>query len=233
MKVTERSRGGFRGIWPTGPRRGALGAQHTHFQGPSLMRHTIDAYDARGFANVTAVYAVPMTPGRARAIVRQPFRFKNKLFPVLAGLAPTFLGHLGNNSVLDEDNRFLHLQACCRLLCAASPSLLCAPPGPGMAESGPGMAESGWQPAVAYPAVRPVSALAPAHPLLCPAPAHLPAAGARGGAEGWWREARGASVLHASCLRRLRRRIQVCQCLPLPPWHTHSSQFAFSILNAL
>lgn len=37
----------------TGPRKGALGAQHTLFHGPALMRHTIDAYGTRGFANVT------------------------------------------------------------------------------------------------------------------------------------------------------------------------------------
>ena len=38
-----------------GPRKGALGAQHTLFQGPVLMRHTIDAYATRGFANITGV----------------------------------------------------------------------------------------------------------------------------------------------------------------------------------
>ena len=38
---------------PAGPRKGGLGAQHTLFQGPVLMRHTIDAYDSRGFANIT------------------------------------------------------------------------------------------------------------------------------------------------------------------------------------
>lgn len=57
-----------------------------------------------------AVYGVPVAPGRCRAIVRQPFRFKNKLVPLLFKLSPAFLGHLGNNSVLDEDNIFLHMQ---------------------------------------------------------------------------------------------------------------------------
>ncbi|KAL4451506.1 hypothetical protein ABPG75_007168 [Micractinium tetrahymenae] len=110
MKVLERREYGFKGVWPTGPRKGGLGAQHTLFQGPVLMRHTIDAYDARGFANITAVYGVPVAPGRCRAIVRQPFRFKNKLIPLLFKLSPAFLGHLGNNNVLDEDNIFLHMQ---------------------------------------------------------------------------------------------------------------------------
>ena len=53
MQVTDRGAYGFRGVWATGPRRGALGAQHTLFAGPALMRHTIDAYDTRGFANIT------------------------------------------------------------------------------------------------------------------------------------------------------------------------------------
>lgn len=52
---------------------------------------------------LAAVYGVPVAPGRCRAIVRQPIRFKNKLLPLLFKLSPQFLGHLGNNSVLDED----------------------------------------------------------------------------------------------------------------------------------
>ncbi|KAL4424531.1 hypothetical protein ABPG77_010111 [Micractinium sp. CCAP 211/92] len=110
MKILERGEYGFKGVWPTGPRKGGLGAQHTLFQGPVLMRHTIDAYDTRGFANITAVYGVPVAPGRCRAIVRQPFRFRNKIIPLFFKLSPAFLGHLGNNSVLDEDNIFLHMQ---------------------------------------------------------------------------------------------------------------------------
>lgn len=110
MEITERGPHGFKGVWTTGPRKGGLGSQHTLFQGPVLMRHTIDAYEAKGFANITAVYGVPMSPGRCRAIVRQPIRFKHKLIPTLLKVMPTFMGHLGNNSVLDEDIIFLHLQ---------------------------------------------------------------------------------------------------------------------------
>lgn len=51
-----------------------------------------------GFANITAVYGVPIGPGRCRAIVRQPFRFKSRLLPALARLAPRFLGHLGEST---------------------------------------------------------------------------------------------------------------------------------------
>jgi hypothetical protein len=68
------------------------------------MRHTIDAFSTRGFANITAVYGVPTTPGRCRLIVRQPFKFKNKVIRKLFGIMPQFMGHLGNLSVLDDDN---------------------------------------------------------------------------------------------------------------------------------
>jgi hypothetical protein len=74
------------------------------------MRHTIDAFDTRGFANITAVYGAPTAPGRCRLFVRQPFRFKNRAVRALFGLMPEFLSHLGNLNVLDDDNKFLHWQ---------------------------------------------------------------------------------------------------------------------------
>lgn len=92
MRVTEKGDWGFKGNWPTGPRRGALGAQDTLFHAPGLMRHTIDAFDSRGFANITSVYAVPTTPGRCRAFVRQPFKFKSKLIPLVFDISPKWLG---------------------------------------------------------------------------------------------------------------------------------------------
>jgi hypothetical protein len=75
-----------------------------------LMRHTIDAFDSKGFANITAVYGVPISPGRCRLIVRQPFRFKNKIIRAVFALVPDFFSHLGNLNVLDDDNIFLHMQ---------------------------------------------------------------------------------------------------------------------------
>jgi hypothetical protein len=59
----------------------AAGRQNTVFIAPSHLRHTIDAYEAKGFANITAAYCVPVSPGRSRVLVKQPFRFK---FPVPA-----------------------------------------------------------------------------------------------------------------------------------------------------
>lgn len=35
-----------------------------------------------------AVYGVPMSAGRCRALVRQPFKFKNKLIPLLFKVLP-------------------------------------------------------------------------------------------------------------------------------------------------
>jgi phenylpropionate dioxygenase-like ring-hydroxylating dioxygenase large terminal subunit len=110
LRVTERGEWGFRGVWEQGPRRGKLGAQHTLWDAPVLMRHTIDSMDKSGFANITAVYGVPMSAGRCRALVRQPFKFKNKLIPLLFKVLPEWRSHLGNNSVLDEDVIFLHMQ---------------------------------------------------------------------------------------------------------------------------
>jgi Pheophorbide a oxygenase len=51
----------------------------TQLRYPTLLRHTIDAFDAKGFANITATYCVPLAPGRSRVFVRQPFRFRSTL----------------------------------------------------------------------------------------------------------------------------------------------------------
>ncbi len=51
----------------------------TQLRYPTLLRHSIDAFDTKGFANITATYCVPIAPGRSRVFVRQPFRFKSKL----------------------------------------------------------------------------------------------------------------------------------------------------------
>jgi nitrite reductase/ring-hydroxylating ferredoxin subunit len=112
MRVTERGEWGFKGVWPTGPRKGTLGAQHTLFSAPQLMRHTIDALDSKGFANITAVYGAPTAPGRCRAFVRQPFKFKSPLPPLLFSVLPKFLGHLGNNDVLDDDVGLSSINVC-------------------------------------------------------------------------------------------------------------------------
>ena len=61
----------------------------TQLRYPTLLRHTIDAYQSKGFANITATYCVPLAPGRSRVFVRQPFRFKAKI-PEFIMSAPCF-----------------------------------------------------------------------------------------------------------------------------------------------
>ena len=53
------------------------------FKAPSHLRHKIDAFGDKGFANITAAYCVPISPGKSRVLVKQPFRFKSR-FPALA-----------------------------------------------------------------------------------------------------------------------------------------------------
>ncbi len=64
------------------------GRQDTVFKAPSHLRHKIDAYDGKGFANITAAYCVPISPGKSLVLVKQPFRFKSR-FPALAFSAPS------------------------------------------------------------------------------------------------------------------------------------------------
>ena len=46
----------------------------------------------------TAVYGIPTTPGRCRAIVRQPFKFKNKLLPLVFKVLPVFMGERSSSA---------------------------------------------------------------------------------------------------------------------------------------
>ncbi|KAK9812641.1 hypothetical protein WJX72_001174 [[Myrmecia] bisecta] len=110
LKVLDRSPTGFTGAWEAGPRQGKLGRQTTLFKAPGLMRHTIDAWESKGFCNITCAYAVPTTPGHCRAIVRQVFRFKNSFVAKVMKAVPEFGSHIGNNTILEDDVIFLHKQ---------------------------------------------------------------------------------------------------------------------------
>ena len=111
LELQQRDMHGFSGTWQQGPRKGTLGEvtpghseavkhcggalqrqvkqrasaaagrQDTVFKAPSHLRHKIDAYEDKGFANITAAYCVPVSPGKSRVLVKQPFRFK---FPLPA-----------------------------------------------------------------------------------------------------------------------------------------------------
>ncbi len=99
---------GFTASWPEGPRRGKLGSQFTTFQAPGLMWHDLTA---KGFARfLTVVYAIPIRPGECRLIARFPFQFQSRLPRLLLGLRPRWLQHIGNHTVLEDDQVFLHWQ---------------------------------------------------------------------------------------------------------------------------
>ena len=99
---------GFTAFWPEGPRRGRLGSQHTTFVGPCLMWHDLTA---KGFGRIlTVVYATPIRPGECRIFARFPFQFSSQLPKLLVGLRPRWLQHIGNHTVLEDDQIFLHWQ---------------------------------------------------------------------------------------------------------------------------
>jgi phenylpropionate dioxygenase-like ring-hydroxylating dioxygenase large terminal subunit len=99
---------GFTASWPEGPRRGKLGSQTTTFAAPALMWHDLTA---KGFARfLTVVYATPIRPGECRLIARFPFQFASRWPRLLLGLRPRWLQHLGNHTVLEDDQVFLHWQ---------------------------------------------------------------------------------------------------------------------------
>ena len=99
---------GFSGLWQEGPRRGRLGSQTTHFQAPGLMWHDLTA---PGFARfLTVVYATPTRPGECRLFARFPFQFRSPWPARLLGLRPRWLQHIGNHTVLEDDQVFLHWQ---------------------------------------------------------------------------------------------------------------------------
>ena len=99
---------GFTALWPEGPRRGRLGSQHTTFVGPCLMWHDLTA---KGFGRIlTVVYATPIRPGECRIFARFPFQFRSLIPKLLVGLRPRWLQHIGNHTVLEDDQIFLHWQ---------------------------------------------------------------------------------------------------------------------------
>ncbi|MEB3322452.1 MAG: cell death suppressor protein Lls1, partial [Synechococcaceae cyanobacterium] len=99
---------GFTGVWREGPRRGKLGSQFTTFAAPCLMWHDLTA---AGFARIlTVVYATPTRRGECRLFARFPFRFESPWPARLLRLRPEWLQHLGNHTVLEDDQIFLHRQ---------------------------------------------------------------------------------------------------------------------------
>lgn len=66
---------------------------------------------ARGFARIlTVVYATPTRPGECRLFARFPFQFESPWPGRLLRLRPQWLQHIGNHTVLEDDQIFLHWQ---------------------------------------------------------------------------------------------------------------------------
>ena len=108
LELSEFSEQGFTGIWTEGPRRGRLGCQHTTYAAPCLMWHDLTA---KGFARIlTVVYATPTRRGECRLFARFPFQFQSPWPARLLALRPRWLQHLGNHTVLEDDQVFLHWQ---------------------------------------------------------------------------------------------------------------------------
>ena len=108
LQLTSFGPQGFTGLWEEGPRRGKLGSQHTTFAAPALMWHDLTA---KGFARIlTVVYATPIRRGECRLFARFPFQFASPWPGRLLRLRPEWLQHLGNHTVLEDDQVFLHWQ---------------------------------------------------------------------------------------------------------------------------
>ncbi|KIZ07245.1 pheophorbide a oxygenase [Monoraphidium neglectum] len=100
---------GFSGVWPSGPRAGALGPQYGEFRAPGFMQQTIDMIKTRGAESLVVVYAVPSSPGKCRLINRNAFKFhKSKLPGAIMRMVPGWLVHVGTQIPLEDDQIFLH-----------------------------------------------------------------------------------------------------------------------------
>ncbi|HEY9672433.1 MAG TPA: Rieske 2Fe-2S domain-containing protein [Waterburya sp.] len=108
LEVIESGRQGFKGMWEEGPRRGTLGRQDTTFIAPALMWH--DLTSKQFGRTLTVVYATPIRKGECRLFARFPFKFSSKLPGLFMKLTPRWYSHIGQNTVLEDDQIFLHHQ---------------------------------------------------------------------------------------------------------------------------
>lgn len=108
LEVLDSGKQGFRGTWAEGPRRGKLGRQDTTFIAPNLMWH--DLTSKQFGRTLTVVYATPIRKGKCRLFARFPFKFPSKIPSLFMKLTPQWYSHIGQNSVLEDDQIFLHHQ---------------------------------------------------------------------------------------------------------------------------
>ena len=108
LEVTSRDRQGFTGFWEEGPRKGTLGSQKTTFIAPNLMWHDLKS-DKIG-RTMTVVYATPISKGKCRIFALFPFQFASKIPAFFIKLTPRWYSHLNQNTILEDDQIFLHYQ---------------------------------------------------------------------------------------------------------------------------
>jgi phenylpropionate dioxygenase-like ring-hydroxylating dioxygenase large terminal subunit len=110
LEILTSGKNGFTGVWPEGPRKGKLGKQHTTFIAPNLMWH--DLTSQQFGRTITVVYATPTTPGFCRLFARFPFKFPpGNIFPsVIFKFSPQWYSHIGQHTILEDDQIFLHHQ---------------------------------------------------------------------------------------------------------------------------
>jgi phenylpropionate dioxygenase-like ring-hydroxylating dioxygenase large terminal subunit len=108
LEIIETNKQGFQGRWEEGPRRGKLGSQDTHFIAPSLMWHDLTAKQIG--RTMTVVYATPTRKGECRVFARFPFQFSSAIPRFFIGITPRWYAHIGQNSILEDDQIFLHYQ---------------------------------------------------------------------------------------------------------------------------
>lgn len=108
LDVLESNKQGFQGVWEEGPRQGKLGTQTTTFVAPGLMWH--DLTSKQFGRTLTVVYATPIRKGECRIFARFPFQFSSKFPAWMISHTPTWLSHLGQNAILEDDQIFLHFQ---------------------------------------------------------------------------------------------------------------------------
>lgn len=108
LEIVESGKWGFKGSWAAGPRKGTLGKQDTIFIAPGLMWH--DLTSKQFGRTLTVVYATPIRKGECRLFARFPFKFNSKLPGLFLKLTPRWYSHIGQNSVLEDDQIFLYYQ---------------------------------------------------------------------------------------------------------------------------
>ena len=108
LEITSVNRQGFTGFWEEGPRKGTLGSQNTTFVAPNLMWH--DLKSKKIGRTMTVVYATPISKGKCRIFALFPFQFASKIPEFFIKLTPEWYSHLNQNTILEDDQIFLHYQ---------------------------------------------------------------------------------------------------------------------------